>query len=97
VVAQTDMFESVKRLTNAIDAELTVTCESIKKRYKYGLTQASCAIWLLLARCYPQRRNLPDDPNDISPKTQHELLGLPDDGLVWMGATEAGIDLVKVL
>ncbi|KAJ5559786.1 isoflavone reductase family protein (CipA) [Penicillium frequentans] len=95
VVSQNDMFESVKRVTGTTDADWTITHENTKKRYEDGLAQVKVGNMAGFSKMLYARAFYPDDSNNLSAKTQNELLELPDESLD--ESTQAGIDLVKEL
>ncbi|KAJ5766799.1 uncharacterized protein N7511_004415 [Penicillium nucicola] len=95
VVSQNDMFESVKRVTGTTEADWTITHEDTKKRYEDGLAQVKVGNMAGFSKMLYARTFFPDDSNDMTEKTQNELLGLPEESLD--ESTKAGIDLVKEL
>ncbi|KAM0288992.1 hypothetical protein ACHAO9_006501 [Fusarium lateritium] len=95
LVSQNDIFESVKRVTKTSDADWTVTRESTKKRYEDGLAQVKTGNMSGFPKLLFARAFFPEDPSVHSKKVHNELLGLPEESLD--EATEAGIDLIKVL
>ncbi|OGM47452.1 isoflavone reductase family protein (CipA) [Aspergillus bombycis] len=95
VVSQNDMFESVKRVTGATDADWTITYEDTKKRYEDGLAQVKVGNMAGFSKMLYARAFYPDDSNDLSAKAQNELLELPEESLD--ESTKVGIDLVKEL
>ncbi|KAJ5556334.1 isoflavone reductase family protein (CipA) [Penicillium frequentans] len=95
VVSQNDMFESVKRVTGTTDADWMITHENTKKRYEDGLAQVKVGNMAGFSKMLYARAFYPDDSNNLSAKTQNELLELPDESLD--ESTQAGIDLVKEL
>lgn len=95
VVSQNDMFESVKRVTGTTEADWTVTHEASRKRYEDGLAQVKGGNMAGFSKLLYARAFYPDNPSDMSGKTQNELLGLPVENLD--EATRAGMDLVKDL
>lgn len=95
VVSQSDMFESVKRVTGTTDADWTITHEDTRKRYEDGLAQVKVGNMAGFSKMLYARGFYPEDSSDLSAKAQNELLGLPEESLD--GATKAGIDLVKEL
>lgn len=95
VLSQNDMFESVKRVTNTTDSDWTVTHEASKKRYQDGLAQVQGGNMAGFGKLLYARAFFPGDTNDMSGKTQNELLGLPVENLD--ECTKAGIDLVEEL
>ncbi|KAJ5814203.1 isoflavone reductase family protein (CipA) [Penicillium pulvis] len=95
VVSQNEMFESVKRVTGTTDADWTITHENTKKRYEDGLAQVKVGNMAGFSKMLYARAFYPDDSNNLSAKTQNELLELPDESLD--ESTKAGIDLVKEL
>lgn len=95
VLSQNDMFESVKRVTKTTDSDWTVTNEASKKRYQDGLAQVQSGNMAGFGKLLYARAFFPGDTNDMSGKTQNELLGLPVENLD--ECTKAGIDLVEVL
>jgi tryptophan synthase beta chain len=95
VVSQNDMFESVKRVTDTTDADWTITHEDTKQRYKDGLEQVKVGNMAGFGKMLYARGFYPDASNDLTAKTQNELLGLPEESLD--ESTEIGINLVKEL
>lgn len=95
VVSQSEMFESVKRVTNTTVADWTVTHEPSKKRYEDGLAQVKGGNMAGFSKLLYARAFYPEDPSDVSDKAQNELLGLPEESLD--EATREGVELVKVL
>lgn len=95
LVSQNDMFESVKRVTGTTDTDWTITQEDTKKRYEDGLAQVKVGNMAGFSKMLYARAFYPDGSNDLSAKTQNELLELPDENLD--ESTKVGIDLVKEL
>lgn len=95
VISQTDMFESVKRVTGTIDSDWSITHEDSKKRYEDGLAQVKTGNMAGFSKLLYARAFYPEDPADLSAKAQNGLLELPNESLD--EATKAGIDMVKVL
>ena len=95
VISQTEMFESVKRVTCTSDADWTVTHEDSKKRYADGLAMVKTGNMAGFAKLLYARAFFPDDPGDCSAKAENELLGLPEESLD--EATRVGVDMVKDL
>ncbi|KAF9243959.1 hypothetical protein DTO012A7_9454 [Penicillium roqueforti] len=91
VINQTEMFESVKRVTGTSDADWTITHEDSKKRYADGLTMVKTGNMAGFGKLLYARAFFPDDPGDCSAKAQNELLGLPEESLD--EATRAGVDM----
>ncbi|KAL3601088.1 hypothetical protein FPOAC2_05342 [Fusarium poae] len=94
-ISQKDMFESVKRVTGTSDADWIITYESTKKRYEEGMSLVKSGNMVGFSKLLYARAFFPEDPSDLSAKSQNDLLGLPEESLG--DATKAGIDLVKVL
>lgn len=95
VINQTDMFESVKRVTCTSDADWTVTHEDSKKRYADGLAMVKTGNMAGFGKLLYARGFFPDGASDFSAKAHNEVLSLPEESLD--EATRDGIDMVKEL
>ncbi|KAF2169462.1 hypothetical protein M409DRAFT_36175 [Zasmidium cellare ATCC 36951] len=95
VVSQNDMFRSVKRVTGTTDADWTITYEDTRTRYEQGLALVKQGNMSGFGKLLYSRSFFPDDPSDMSAKSQNELLGLPKEDLD--EATRGGIEMVKAL
>jgi uncharacterized protein YbjT (DUF2867 family) len=95
VINQTEVFESVKRVTGTTDADWTITHEDSKKRYADGLAMVKTGNMAGFSKLLYARAFFPDDPSDCSAKAQNELLDLREESLDV--ATQVGVDMVKEL
>jgi hypothetical protein len=95
VINQTEVFESVKRVTGTTDADWTITHEDSKKRYADGLAMVKTGNMAGFSKLLYARAFFPDDPSDCSAKAQNELLDLREEALDV--ATQVGVDMVKEL